>query len=73
MDALLTGTSTGRDAFSSPDDDLRLLLPDLTLLASERLQVHMDCMNATGEIVAIEDVDDMGGAVSACLFTIFFK
>jgi hypothetical protein len=64
MDALLTGSSSTRDAFSSPEDDPLLLLPELTLLASERLQVHMDCMNATGEIVAIEDVDDMGGSVS---------
>lgn len=29
----------------------------------EQLQVHMDCVNALGDIVSIEDVDDMGGAV----------
>ena len=29
----------------------------------EQLQVHMDCLDALGEIVSIEDVDDMGGAV----------
>lgn len=31
------------------------------LSESEQLQVHMDCMNALGQIVKIEDVDDMGG------------
>jgi hypothetical protein len=31
------------------------------LLPSERLQVHMDCLNAHGQLVGIEDVDDMGG------------
>jgi hypothetical protein len=36
----------------------------LHLVGSERLQVHMDCMNALGQIVRIEDVDDMGGLVS---------
>ena len=29
----------------------------------EKLQVHMDIMNAVGEIVTIEDVDDLGGSV----------
>ena len=31
------------------------------LLPTEQLQVHMDCMNALGQLAAIEDVDDMGG------------
>lgn len=35
----------------------------ITLKDSERLLVHMDCMNAFGQIVKIEDVDDMGGQV----------
>ena len=33
------------------------------LRGHEQLQVHMDCLNAVGEIVSIEDVDDMGGSV----------
>jgi hypothetical protein len=32
------------------------------MLPSERLQVHMDCMNALGQIISIEDVDDLGGS-----------
>lgn len=35
----------------------------LLLQPLEQLQVHMDCVNALGDIVSIEDVDDMGGAV----------
>ena len=38
------------------------------LLPSERLQVHMDCMNALGQIITIEDVDDIGGSVSLFRF-----
>lgn len=34
-----------------------------SLVTGEWLQLHMDCMNAFGEIVGIEDVDDMGGSV----------
>lgn len=45
--------------------DLQLDAHELDLLSTEQLQVHMDCMNAVGEIVTIEDVDDMGGSVSA--------
>ena len=37
-------------------------LEEVILLPSEELQVHMDCMNAIGEIVSIEDVDEMGGS-----------
>jgi hypothetical protein len=37
---------------------------EFVLRPSEQLQVHMDCANAVGEIVSIEDVDDMGGSVS---------
>jgi hypothetical protein len=39
------------------------LLNQVRLEESERLLVHMDCMNAFGQIVKIEDVDDMGGQV----------
>ena len=44
--------------------DLGWPLSDLKLLPHERLQVHMDCMNSIGQIISIEDVDDLGGAVS---------
>lgn len=33
------------------------------LLPHEKLQIHMDCLNALGEIVNVDDVDDMGGVV----------
>jgi len=29
--------------------------------AGEKIQVHIDCMNAIGQVVSIDDVDDMGG------------
>lgn len=64
----MTRRSAAQDSPPFPEEaSLQSLLPDTHLLApSERLQVHMDCMNAAGDVVAIEDVDDMGGAVSAC-------
>ena len=37
---------------------------DMYLHPHEKLQLHMDCLNALGEIVTVEDVDDMGGVVS---------
>ena len=37
-------------------------LVGVVLQAGERVQVHMDCMNGFGEVVTIEDVDDMGGS-----------
>jgi hypothetical protein len=37
---------------------------DVPLEGSEHLQLHIDCMNALGEIISIEDVNDLGGAVS---------
>lgn len=40
-----------------------IALDDLKLLPHEKLQLHMDCVNALGEIVGVEDVDDMGGVV----------
>lgn len=33
------------------------------LVGEEKLQLHIDCMNALGEIVSLEDVNDLGGAV----------
>lgn len=38
-------------------------LNDVVLTGQERLQVHLDLMNGVGDIVTIEDVDDMGGSV----------
>lgn len=32
-----------------------------TIQANEKLQLHIDCMNALGEIITLEDVQDMGG------------
>jgi hypothetical protein len=54
-----SGGGSGKSSFSSSLS----YLDDVVLLGSERLQVHMDCMNALGQVVAIEDVDDMGGSV----------
>lgn len=45
---------------SQEDDNFK----DLILKSNEKLQLHMDCMNALGEVVGVEDVDDMGGVVS---------
>lgn len=49
---------------SAKDSSLGEEFHSLHLVGSEQLQVHMDCMNALGQIVKIEDVDDMGGLVS---------
>lgn len=40
----------------------------IVLEESERLLVHMDCMNSFGQIVKIEDVDDMGGQVPVSFY-----
>ncbi len=39
-------------------------LDNVVLHSGERLKLHMDCMNAYGQIITIDDVDDMGGSVS---------
>lgn len=39
-------------------------LEAINLFPHEKLQLHMDCLNALGEIVSVNDVDDMGGVVS---------
>lgn len=49
------------------DKDLHSLFPDLSplvLQGHERLQIHMDCMNALGEVITADEVDELGGAVS---------
>jgi hypothetical protein len=53
-----------RVSVSSPSLNFGLNLNEVFLHSHEKLQLHMDCLNAMGEIVNIEDVDDMGGVVS---------
>ena len=36
-------------------------LNDIVLGKNEQVQVHIDCLDALGRIVSIEDIDDMGG------------
>ncbi len=38
-------------------------LESINLFPHEKLQLHMDCLNALGEIISVNDVDDMGGVV----------
>lgn len=73
LDIIMKGTADeskeadteGLDIFSREQwRSLRLDASALRLRPEEQLQVHMDCINAVGEIVTIEDVDDMGGSVS---------
>ncbi len=66
VDNLLKGKNTVKDyGYENIQDYHNLVhLLDGTVLdtdAGERLQVHVDCMNALGKVVTIEDVDDMGG------------
>ncbi len=42
------------------------------LQSHEKLQIHMDCLNALGEIVNVDDVDDMGGVVSKTKLLLHF-
>jgi hypothetical protein len=56
-------SALGMDIFAQEQwRSLHLDDPTFSLRHGEQLQVHMDCMNALGEIVSIEDVDDMGGS-----------
>jgi len=76
LDAIMKGTQEESKAEEDGDDEgvdiftreqwraLKLDSAALSLRPEEQLQVHMDCINAVGEIVTIEDVDDMGGSVS---------
>src|SRR5687768_14826248 len=65
-----SGTSGSEAAAGSVPlpDYLTNILPGVLLAPGERLQVHVDCMNAVGDIVTVEDVDDMGGSVSSCVY-----
>ena len=62
--------SCGLDVFQLEQWRSLSLDSQVPLRATEQLQVHMDCLNALGEVVGIEDVDDMGGSVSALSFYI---
>lgn len=55
------------DKLSRHHDHKLAALWDTTLERSQQLQVHMDCMNALGQVVKIEDVDDMGGQVCSMM------
>lgn len=44
---------------------------NIPMSGKEFLQVHIDCMNSVGEIITIDDVDDLGGSVSGCIYTKF--
>lgn len=66
MDLLLKSGGGGRVAFpTGPEGELQypagLDLEAVGLVGQERLQVHMDCVNALGKVVTIDDVDDAGG------------
>ncbi len=62
MNSLMNG---GLDSSSS--------VKDVKLKSNERLQVHMDCMNAHGQLVEIEDVDEMGGQVCWLAASLFVR
>lgn len=79
LDAIMKGTQEeskeedlddeGVDIFAREQwRALKLDSAALRLRPEEQLQVHMDCINAVGEIVTIEDVDDMGGSVRNMAF-----
>lgn len=42
--------------------DIESYWPSCVLASEEQLRVHMDCLNSTGKVISIEDVDDLGGA-----------
>eukprot|EP01038_Epipyxis_sp_PR26KG_P009383 gene9383-12642_t len=44
------------------NDSFGIPLQDIVLKQSEKLQIRLDCINAIGDIITIEDVDDMGGS-----------
>jgi hypothetical protein len=37
------------------------------LSATEKLNIHLDCMNSLGQVITVDDVDDIGGAVGRLL------
>lgn len=72
MDELMRGNTAGPATSSPitlPSGQTRTLeyppelgLAAVALVSGERLQVHMDCLNAFGQVVTIDDIDDMGGS-----------
>ncbi len=37
---------------------------DIVLKDKENLSLHFDCMDAFGNIITVDDVDDLGGSVN---------
>lgn len=73
MDEIMSGELSAEDnSFLSGLEALNAStagLSEVVLQPQEQLQVHMDCLNALGEVVSVDDVVDMGGTVcsSRCL------
>jgi hypothetical protein len=61
---IFNGNYSSYDKDVESKADMESLKASVELLAHEKLQIHMDCMNAVGEIITVDDVDDLGGAVS---------
>jgi hypothetical protein len=63
--------ASGESKQSDNSSSLGSSLQEINLFPHEKLQLHMDCVNALGEIVGVDDVDDMGGVVSLFLMLLF--
>jgi len=67
MDEIMSGELSAEDnSFLSGLEALYAStagLSEVVLQPQEQLQVHMDCLNALGEVVSVDDVVDMGGTV----------
>lgn len=61
MDSIMKGGSIPGYEGESPSYFGGFDLNNVVLLPGERLKLHMDCMNAYGQIITIDDVDEMGG------------
>lgn len=62
---IFSGNYSAYDNQVEEKDDIDSLHESIQLMAHEKLQIHMDCMNAVGEVITVDDVDDLGGAVSS--------
>ena len=62
---IFSGNYAAYDDQVEEKEDIDSLHASIQLLANEKLQIHMDCMNAVGEVITVDDVDDLGGAVRA--------
>ncbi len=61
---IFSGNYAAYDHRVEEKDDIDSLHQSIQLLPHEKLQIHMDCMNSIGEVITVDDVDDLGGAVS---------